>query len=87
MLKEIWPYIGRCPAPTYTRPLPIENPGYAHARAYGSQTIMVCKLYGMQTVWYADSMVCRLYGLQTVWSADSITQKIFKILTYWSSIL
>ena len=30
ILKEIWPYSGRCLAPTNTRPLPIENLGYAH---------------------------------------------------------
>ena len=38
---------------------------------------MVCGLYGLRTVWSADSMFCELFGLRTVWSGDCLVCRLY----------
>ena len=45
---------------------------------------MVCGLYGLRTLWSADSMFCGLYGLRIVWSADGMVWGLFGLRTVWS---
>ena len=49
-----------------------------------SVDVLVCRCFGLSTLWLVDVSVCRRFGLSMFWSVDVLACRRFGLSTFWS---